>query len=66
MDTFNKLKEVNDYYTFSSDDVIKDISMLYNFSKENNLTISDFKVKETSLEEVFIHLIKKDSISIGG
>ncbi len=65
MDTFNTLKEVNDYYTFSSDDVIKGISMLYNFSKENNLTISDFKVKETSLEEVFIHLIKKDSISIG-
>ena len=66
MDTFNTLKEVNDYYTFSSDDVIKGISMLYNFSKENNLTISDFKVKETSLEEVFIHLIKKDSISMGG
>ncbi len=66
MDTFNTMKEKNDYYTFSSDDVIKDISMLYNFSKENNLTILDFKVKETSLEEVFIHLIKKDSISIGG
>lgn len=65
MDTFNTMKEKNDYYTFSSDDVIKDISMLYNFSKENNLTILDFKVKETSLEEVFIHLIKKDSISIG-
>jgi len=66
LDTFNAMKEKNNYYTFSSDDVIKDISMLYNFSKENNLTISDFKVKETSLEEVFIHLIKKDSISIGG
>jgi len=66
LDTFNTIKEVNDYYAFSSDDVIKDISKLYNFSKENNLTISDFKVKETSLEEVFIHLIKKDSISIGG
>jgi len=66
MDTFNIIKEENDYYVFSSDDAIKDISMLYNFSKENNLNISDFKVKETSLEEVFIHLIKKDSISIGG
>jgi ABC-2 type transport system ATP-binding protein len=65
LDTFNTIKEVNDYYAFSSDDVIKDISKLYNFSKENNLTISDFKVKETSLEEVFIHLIKKDSISMG-
>jgi len=66
MDTINTIKEENDYYVFSSDDAIKDISMLYNFSKENNLNISDFKVKETSLEEVFIHLIKKDSISMGG
>ena len=66
MDTFNKIQKKNDLYSLSSDDVIEDISMLYNFSKENNLTISDFKVKETSLEEVFIHLIKKDSISIGG
>ena len=66
LDTFNTIKDVNDYYAFSSDDVIKDISKLYNFSKENNLAISDFKVKETSLEEVFIHLIKKDSISMGG
>ncbi|TKJ18712.1 MAG: ATP-binding protein [Promethearchaeota archaeon Loki_b31] len=65
MDTFDIIKEENDYYVFSSDDALKDISMLYNFSKENNLNISDFKVKETSLEEVFIHLIKKDSISIG-
>ena len=65
MDTFNIIKEENDYCVFSSDDAIKDISMLYNFSKENNLNISDFKVKETSLEEVFIHLIKKDSIFIG-
>ncbi|MHA1478428.1 MAG: ABC transporter ATP-binding protein, partial [Promethearchaeota archaeon] len=66
MDTFNTMKEKNGYYIFSSDDVIKDTSKLYNFSKKNNLTISDFKVKETSLEEVFIHLIKKDSISMGG
>jgi ABC-2 type transport system ATP-binding protein len=65
IDTFNKIKKENDYYVFSSDDVIKDASMLYNFSEENNLNISDFQVKETSLEEVFIHLIKEDSVSIG-
>jgi len=65
LDTFNIIKEENNYYVFSSDNAIKDISKLYNYSKENNLNISDFKVKETSLEEVFIHLIKKDSISIG-
>lgn len=66
MDTFNNVKEENDYYVFSSDDVIKDVSLLYNFSEETKLNISDFQVKETSLEEVFIHLIKNDSISMGG
>lgn len=65
-DTFDSIKEKNDYYSISSHDVLKDISKLYTYSKENNLEISDFKVKETSLEEVFIHLIKEDSISTGG
>jgi len=59
-------KEIKEYYSISSYDVLKDISKLYNYSKENKLEISDFKVKETSLEEVFIHLIKEDSISMGG
>ncbi|MBA7516547.1 Linearmycin resistance ATP-binding protein LnrL [subsurface metagenome] len=66
MDTFDSIKEKNEYYSISSYDVLKDISKLYDYSKENNLEISDFKVKETSLEEVFIHLIKEDSISMGG
>ncbi|TKJ25053.1 MAG: hypothetical protein CEE42_08985, partial [Promethearchaeota archaeon Loki_b31] len=66
MGTFDSIKEKNEYYSISSYDVLKDISKLYNYSKENNLEISDFKVKETSLEEVFIHLIKEDSISIRG
>ena len=65
-DTFESIKEKNEYYSISSYDVLKDISKLYTYSKENNLEISDFKVKETSLEEVFIHLIKEDSISMGG
>jgi len=66
MDTFDSIKEKNEYFSISSYDILKDISKLYNYSKENNLEISDFKVKETSLEEVFIHLIKEDSISMGG
>jgi len=66
MNTFDSIKEKNEYYSISSYDVLKDISKLYNHSKANNIEISDFKVKETSLEEVFIHLIKEDSISIGG
>lgn len=66
MDTFDSIKEKNEYYSISSYDVLKDVSKLYKYSIENNLEISDFKVKETSLEEVFIHLIKEDSISKGG
>ncbi len=66
MNTFDSIKEKNEYYSISSYDVLKDISKLYNHSKANNIEISDFKVEETSLEEVFIHLIKEDSISIGG
>ncbi len=66
MGTFDSINEKNEYYSISSYDVLKDISKLYNYTKENNLEISDFKVKETSLEEVFIHLIKEDSISMGG
>jgi len=65
-DTFDSIKEKNGYYSISSYDILKDISKLYNYSKKNNLEIFDFKVKETSLEEVFIHLIKEDSISKGG
>ena len=66
MGTFDSIKEKNGDYSISSYDILKDISKLYNYSKENNLEICDFKVKETSLEEVFIHLIKEDSISMGG
>ena len=66
MDTFDNIKEKNEDYSISSYDVLKDISKLYNYSKENNLEICAFKVEATSLEEVFIHLIKEDSISKGG
>ncbi|MHA1242474.1 MAG: ABC transporter ATP-binding protein [Promethearchaeota archaeon] len=58
---FKNLKEKNDYLVFSSYNALKDITKLNKFSEENNLKISDLKIEETSLEEVFIHLIKKDS-----
>ncbi|MHA1235845.1 MAG: ABC transporter ATP-binding protein, partial [Promethearchaeota archaeon] len=58
---FKKLKEKNDYHVFSSDNALKDITKLNKFAEENNLKISDLKIEETSLEEVFIHLINKDS-----
>ncbi len=66
MDTFDSIKKKKEYYSISSYDVLKDISTLFNYSKANNIEILDFKVEETSLEEVFIHLIKEDSISMGG
>ena len=59
-DIFTAQKEKNDYYSFSSTDPLKDISQFYEMIRANNINIIDFKLKETSLEEVFIHLIKKD------
>ncbi|MHA1472163.1 MAG: ABC transporter ATP-binding protein [Promethearchaeota archaeon] len=58
---FKNLKEKNNYLVFSSYNTLKDITELNKFSEENNLKISDLKIEETSLEEVFIHLINKDS-----
>ncbi|MCK4285090.1 MAG: ABC transporter ATP-binding protein [Candidatus Lokiarchaeota archaeon] len=60
LDKFSITKEKNGYHTFSSYNTLKDISELYKVSKERNIKISDLKVKDTSLEEVFIHLIKED------
>ncbi|MHA1242151.1 MAG: ABC transporter ATP-binding protein, partial [Promethearchaeota archaeon] len=60
-DIFKNLKEKNDYYIFSSSNALKDITKLNKFAEENNIEVSDLKIEETSLEEVFIHLIKKDS-----
>ena len=60
MDVFNFIKEKNKYYAFSSNDALKDISKLYKVSNENSIKILDIKIQETSLEEVFIHLIKNE------
>jgi ABC-2 type transport system ATP-binding protein len=57
---FKIAKEQSGYHVFSSDNALKDISKLYRVSKANDIKISDLKIKETSLEEVFIHLIKED------
>ena len=57
---FKFVKEKSGYHVFSSDNALKDISNLYQASKKINIKISDLKIKETSLEEVFIHLIKED------
>jgi len=58
------VKEKNGYHVITSEDALKDISNLYKASRENNITISEVKIKETSLEEVFIHLIKEDLLNL--
>ncbi|GAG96819.1 unnamed protein product, partial [marine sediment metagenome] len=60
------VKDKNGYHVFSSTNALRDISNLFQTSKENNIKISDLKIKETSLEEVFIHLIKDDLTSEEG
>jgi len=60
------VKKKNDYYVISSSNAIKDISELYSFCSTNKLKISSLKITETSLEEVFIHLIKNSDLAKGG
>jgi len=56
-----KFSEEGNHLLISSKNAIKDISILYQLSKENNLKISELKIEDTSLEQVFIHLIEEDS-----
>jgi ABC-2 type transport system ATP-binding protein len=52
--------EKNLYHVVSSNP-LEDISNLNDFVKRNNIKVSNFKLLETTLEEVFIHLIENDS-----
>lgn len=51
------------FYSFTSANILKDLSELYTHSNQNKIEISDLKLKDTSLEEVFIDLIKTSSNS---
>ncbi|MGV9173077.1 MAG: ABC transporter ATP-binding protein [Promethearchaeia archaeon] len=44
-----------------TDKPLEDIAKLNKFKNKHNISFQDFGLKETSLEEVFIHLIKTDS-----
>ena len=56
-----EFKEVrNGYFQLTSRDPLGDISKLNSFSKSHSIKIKDLKIIETTLEEVFIHLIEKD------
>jgi ABC-2 type transport system ATP-binding protein len=53
-------EEKNGYFQLISRDPLEDISKLNSFLKSNDIKLKDFKLLETTLEEVFIHLIEKD------
>ena len=58
----NLNKRPDGSFAIPSGNVLKDLSELYDlFTLKNQIQISDIKIKETSLEEVFIDLIKNDS-----
>lgn len=50
----------NGYYQFPSKDPANDIVKLYKFLQANGISISDLKIEETTLEDVFIQLIQKE------
>ncbi len=57
---FTRVKEKKSKVHITTNKPLEDISRLNDLLKKNNISIQNFKLKETSLEEVFIHLIKKD------
>ena len=59
---FKTIKEDKNKISIISENPIEDIAKLNDFLKKNKVQIQNFSFKETTLEEVFIHLIKTDSI----
>jgi len=57
--TYIKIQE-DDSFKITTQDVLEDLHRLYNFVRQRNLEVLDMKLKETSLEEVFINLVKSD------
>jgi ABC-2 type transport system ATP-binding protein len=57
---FNVIEEPNNRMRIITDNPLEDISSFNNFVKNHNISISNFNLKETTLEEVFIHIIKTD------
>jgi len=58
---FKVIKKEKEKFNIISENPLEDIAKLNEFLKENDISIQDFSLKETSLEEVFIHLIEIDS-----
>ena len=57
---FKSIKEDKGKIKLISDTPLEDVSKFNDFIRKNNIKIQDFALKETSLEEVFIHLVKSD------
>jgi ABC-2 type transport system ATP-binding protein len=58
---FNIKEGEKNVFRIISNNPLEDISNINDFLKKNNIRITNFKLLETSLEEVFIHLIENDS-----
>ncbi len=52
-------REKSGYYRLISDNPLEDIANLYDLVKKNDIKITNLTIKEASLEDVFIDLIKK-------
>ncbi|OLS13473.1 MAG: ATP-binding protein [Promethearchaeota archaeon CR_4] len=50
----------NGYYQCPSKDPVGDIVKIHTFFQDNGISISDLKLEETSLEDIFIQLIQKE------
>ena len=58
---FKVIKKEMNKFNIISENPIEDIAKLNGFLNKKDISIQDFSLKETSLEEVFIHLIETDS-----
>lgn len=59
---FPFMEQKNDQISVVSNNPLKDIAKFSNFVEKYDLSVSNFKLHESTLEEVFIHLIKTDSL----
>ncbi|MFO8019003.1 MAG: ABC transporter ATP-binding protein [Promethearchaeia archaeon] len=60
---FKAIKEDKDEIRVISENPLEDTSKFNDYAKTNDIKIQNFALKETSLEEVFIHLVKVDTES---
>jgi ABC-type multidrug transport system ATPase subunit len=58
-ETLKIKKEKGGYYSFLSDDPLHDISALSHIIENSGIEVKNITIKEVSLEDVFIDLIKK-------